>query len=79
MVFGIPLRRSTGIGWLLEYEGSAYYGRKNLHRAAEFIYNHIVCQPMLLWLAEASKHQGFRTRDFIRPRGRPFLRTTSFP
>jgi hypothetical protein len=42
------------IGWLSEYGGPGYYGRKNSHRSAEFIYNHIVCPPMLLWLAEAS-------------------------
>lgn len=42
------------LGWLSEYGGPGYYGRKNSHRSAEFIYNHIVCPPMVLWLAEAS-------------------------
>jgi hypothetical protein len=42
------------LGWLSEYRGSGYYGRKNFHRSAEFVYNHIVCPPMVLWLAEAS-------------------------
>jgi hypothetical protein len=42
------------LGWLSEYGGRGYYGRKNSHRSAEFIYNHIVCSPMVLWLAEAS-------------------------
>jgi hypothetical protein len=42
------------IGWLSEYGGPGYYGRKNSHRSAEFIYNHVVCPPMVLWLAEAS-------------------------
>jgi hypothetical protein len=42
------------LGWLSEYGGSGYYGRKDSHRSAEFVYNHIVCSPMVLWLAEAS-------------------------
>lgn len=42
------------LGWLAEYRGPGYYGRKNSHRSAEFVYNHIVCPPMVLWLAEAS-------------------------
>ena len=42
------------IGWLREYSGPGYYGRKNSKRSAEFVYNHIVCPPMVLWLAEAS-------------------------
>lgn len=42
------------IGWLREYGGPGYYGRKNSKRSAEFVYNHIVCSPMVLWLGEAS-------------------------
>src|SRR5262245_48141469 len=42
------------IGWLEEYDGPGYYGRKNPGRSAEFIYNHLHCPPMLLWLAEAA-------------------------
>jgi hypothetical protein len=42
------------LGWLSGYHGPGYYGRKNWHRSAEFAYNHIVCPPMVLWLAEAS-------------------------
>jgi hypothetical protein len=41
-------------GWLREYSGPGYYGRKNSIRSAEFVYNHIVCPPMVLWLGEAS-------------------------
>ena len=41
------------IGWLSEYNGPGYYGRSNWRRSAEFIYNHIVCPPMVLWLGEA--------------------------
>lgn len=42
-------------GWLSEYQSPGAYGRKGGdNRDAEFTYNHIVCPPMLLWLAEAS-------------------------
>jgi hypothetical protein len=42
------------LGWLDGYEGRGAYGRKIWHRSAEFIYNHIGCPAMLVWLAEAS-------------------------
>ena len=42
------------LGWLKEYSGPGYYGRKDWNRDAEFVYNHIVCPPMVLWLGEAS-------------------------
>jgi hypothetical protein len=42
------------MGWLGEYAGSGYYGRKISNRTAEFSYNHINCSPMVLWLGEAS-------------------------
>jgi hypothetical protein len=43
------------MGWLSEYEGPGAYGRKGgKGRTAEYAYNHIVCPPMLLWLAEAA-------------------------
>ena len=42
------------LGWLSEYGGPGYYGRKNSRRSAEYAYNHIVCPPMVLWLGEAS-------------------------
>lgn len=41
------------LGWLKEYSGPGYYGRKNWNRDAEFAYNHVVCPPMVLWLGEA--------------------------
>jgi hypothetical protein len=41
-------------GWLVGYQGSGAYGRKNWHRSADFVYNHINCPPMVLWLGEAS-------------------------
>src|ERR1035438_7108689 len=42
------------LGWLREYNGPGYYDRKRWERTAEFVYNHIVCSPMVLWLGEAS-------------------------
>jgi hypothetical protein len=42
------------LGWLKGYKGPGHYNRKNCHRSAEFVYNHINCPPMVLWLAEAS-------------------------
>jgi hypothetical protein len=42
------------LGWLGEYEGRGAYGRKNWNRSAQFIYNHIGCPAMLVWLVEAS-------------------------
>jgi len=42
------------LGWLSEYDGAGYYGRKSRGLSAQFAYNHIMCPPMLLWIAEAS-------------------------
>lgn len=43
------------LGWLEQYDGPGAYGRKTHGgRTAEFVYNHINCPPMLLWLAEAA-------------------------
>jgi hypothetical protein len=42
------------IGWLGEYHGPGFYGRKaGSRRDAEFAYNHIVEPKMLLWLVAA--------------------------
>src|SRR5258706_9307900 len=41
--------------WLSEYNGPGAYSRKAWRgRSAEFVYNHIGCPPMLLWLAEVT-------------------------
>ena len=43
------------LGWLGEYHGPGAYGRApSEERDARFVYNHIVCPEMLLWLIEAS-------------------------
>lgn len=41
------------LGWLKEYIGPGAYRRKNWDHDAEYIYDHIQCAPMLLWLGEA--------------------------
>lgn len=41
------------LGWLHEYDGPGFYGRGDWDRSAAFVYNHINCAPMALWLAEA--------------------------
>jgi hypothetical protein len=40
--------------WLSEYSGPGYYEQRNPHRSAEFVYNHVVCPPMIPRLGEAS-------------------------
>ncbi len=41
-------------GWLDHYDGPGHYGRQRWDRDTKFVYNHIQCAPMLLWLAEAA-------------------------
>lgn len=51
------------LGWLSQYDGPGAYNRKTWSgRSAEFVYNHINCPPMLLWLAEAV---GVSRRDVL--------------
>lgn len=40
-------------GWVSEYRGAGFYNRKDNQRSAKFIYNHIMCPPMFLWMAES--------------------------
>lgn len=44
------------LGWLAEYDSPGYYGRSvpRIPRSMAYIYGHIHCGPMLLWLAEAA-------------------------
>ncbi len=41
------------LGWLSGYNGPGAYGRKTWKRDAKFVYNHIVCAQMLIYLAGA--------------------------
>ena len=42
------------LGWLREYNGPGYYGRKSWDVDGEQVYNRVVNPAMLVWLAEAS-------------------------
>ncbi len=43
------------IGWLLDYRSPGAYGRKVVSgRDAKFVYNHVVCPDLLLFLAKGS-------------------------
>lgn len=63
------------LGWLFHYEGPGFYGRQSWDRTAEFVYNHINCAPMLLWMAEAS---GVNMR-LVRKASRSIVPGTSGP
>jgi|SRR5262245_37144597 len=44
------------LGWLADFPGPGAYGRKKwINPSAEFVYNHLVCPPMVLWLGEACR------------------------
>lgn len=51
---GYDSQKDHWLGWLREYDGPGYYGRETWARNAAFVYQHIQCAPMLLWLAEAA-------------------------
>ena len=42
------------LGWLEGQQGPGAYDRKNWHRSAQFVYDHIVNPQMLVYLAEAA-------------------------
>ena len=46
--------RDHWVKWLREYDGPGWYGRKNHKRDAEYIWTHLQCAPMLVYLAEAA-------------------------
>ena len=43
-------QRSHWLGWLSEYAGPGYYGRKGRNYDAKFVYNHVVCPELLIYL-----------------------------
>lgn len=47
-------QREHWLGWLADYDGPGAYRRQSWGRSAAYVYNHVRCAPMLLWLAEAS-------------------------
>lgn len=40
------------LGWLRDYSGPGAYGRKTRGHDARFVYNHIVCPEMLIYLID---------------------------
>jgi hypothetical protein len=64
------------LGWLKGYSGKGYYNRKNWHRSAEFVYNHINCPPMVLWLGETS---GIQKRKVLEARRAALSTAPSLP
>ena len=41
------------IGWLKDYDGPGYYGRKDGKRSARWVYQHLNNGKMIVWLNEA--------------------------
>ncbi|MFF0613202.1 hypothetical protein ACFYUD_31500 [Nocardia tengchongensis] len=52
-------------GWLADFDGPGYYGRKNPGRDARFFYIHFKCAPGLLWLAEALGEDPVRLQEAV--------------
>ena len=69
-------QREHWLGWLREYDGPGYYGRQDSHRTAEFVYNHINCPPMALWLCETA---GIDTATVVKAKNAALRAKPSFP
>jgi hypothetical protein len=65
-------QREHWLCWL----GAGYYGRENWNRTAEFVYNHINCPPMALWLGEAS---GVEKAAVVKAKNAALRAKPSFP
>jgi hypothetical protein len=46
--------KDNWVGWLEEYDGPGYYGRSRWDRDSRFVYQHLCCGPMIVWLNEAA-------------------------
>jgi hypothetical protein len=53
------------LGWLQEYDSPGFYNRKvpKKPRSFAYIYGHIHCAPMLLWLAEVAGVPNAQVRE----------------
>jgi len=69
-------QREHWLCWLGAYDGAGYYGRENWNRTAEFVYNHINCPPMALWLGEAS---GVEKAAVVKAKNAALRAKPSFP
>ncbi len=74
---GYPTHRDHWIGWLKEYNGPGYYGRRHWDRDARFVYQHLCCGPMIVWLNEAAGEDPALIRRTIKEmqRGAPRAQT----
>ena len=52
-----PSQQHHWVAWLGAYDGPGFYGRQRWDRSARFVFNHVQCPAMLLWLGEATKLQ----------------------
>lgn len=69
-------QREHWLRWLQDYGGPGFYGRQDSKRTAEFVYNHINCPPMALWLAEAS---GIDKATVVRAKNAALRARPTFP
>lgn len=47
-------QKERWVGWLFNYNSPGAYGRKTIAgRDAKFVYNHVVCPELLVYLADA--------------------------
>lgn len=57
--------RDHWLGWLSDYDGPGFYNRiiPKDPRSMAYIYGHVHCAPMLLWLAEVAGVPKAQVRD----------------
>jgi hypothetical protein len=51
---GYDTHKDHWVGWLGAYNGPGYYSRSNWERDARYVYQHLNCGPMIVWLNEAA-------------------------
>ncbi|TKV78003.1 hypothetical protein FDV58_27775 [Bradyrhizobium elkanii] len=51
---GYDTHQDHWTAWLEQYDGPGYYGRSNWDRDARYVYQHLNCGPMMVWLNEAA-------------------------
>jgi hypothetical protein len=61
---GYDTHKDHWTGWLEGYDGPGYYGQANWDRDARYVYQHLNCGPMIVWLNEASTE--YTRSDFHR-------------
>ena len=51
---GYASHKDHWVAWLRGYYGPGFYGRSNWDRDARYVYQHLNCGPMIVWLNEAA-------------------------